>query len=120
MTLTPLLDTEGKERPEKEADHPDWRIAGLRSKGTYLRGLSWTRRDETPQRCWHPNLYTDALTGSATFWSLGAAPLRIPAVRESHRDLRATHHAREGVGSWGLPGFSRRVSEKSGPLNDLP
>ena len=68
----------------------------------------------------NPNLYTDALTGSATFWSLGAAPLRIPAARESHRDLRATHHAREGVGSWGLPGFSRRVSEKSGPLNDPP
>ena len=43
---TGTLYVEGKERPKKEADHSRLVGAGLISKGTYSRGLSWVAARE--------------------------------------------------------------------------
>ena len=120
FTNWPLY-TVGKDRTKKEAATPDWQVAGLVNKGTYIYGFSWmvSRSPHPPARIL--TVYIQVLTGFShvnhpdgfhTF-SLKATSLKTAPTAGTWAER--TFQGRGGARSLRL----HRSCSQSCPFNDL-
>lgn len=127
------LNTEGEERLKKGADHPDWKVAVLIIKGTYLWGLSCSHKTRPQAYLRHPStriltVYIEALIEFSYVFSqdglrniLFSQGCIFEAGSYCGNGRQNIHSKERGEGgSLQLPGSSSWVIWWSYPLSNFP